>query len=94
MSAGLTLPPKATNENIYSNFDHQIDNEVFEFLKTNPDYWAPWTAWNFYAKVWYCPHDDGAWHVTVMQYHSDVETKSDDNLPELILYINDEYGWD
>lgn len=87
----MSAPPEIAHDTIYSNFDCEIDNNIVELLKENPNVLsARHAAWDFAGTVWF---DGTMWHEEIWQYHSFVETISGDDALTLIEFVNDRYGW-
>ena len=79
-----------TEEDVISNFDHQIDYDVAEKLKTGK-YVSGYPALGYHAKVIYC---DGEYIARIKRYQSIqgyVKSKSINGLMELCC---DEYGYE
>jgi len=84
------IRPLAETHTVYSNFDHDLDNEVVEILKANPnELCAQHAAWNFCGFIWF---DGEMWWEEVRVYGSRAGTHSSNDLPMLIEHINNEYG--
>lgn len=73
---------------IMSNFDHGIEEGAEERLKTEPVF-GEYTAWNFWAAVWF---EDGVFKCMVKQYRSHVSTFSAETLREIMEEASDRYG--
>ena len=79
-----------TDENLMSNFDHEVNQETAQVLKGGP-FAAPYTAWNFYAMCWFA---DEQFHAEVSQYHAHMDTLSADTPEELMEKCSDRFGED
>lgn len=76
-------------QEVVSNFDGVVDETVRERLRSG-DCWAAFSAWNFWARVWF---GDGAFHAEVWRYGSPVETLSGGTVEDLREAVCNEYGW-
>ena len=74
---------------IYSNFDHEYDEEVRKDLDESDSIVFQHAAWNFCGYVWKA---DGKYHNEVWVYGSPVECFTADNLEDVINYANIKYG--
>jgi hypothetical protein len=78
------------DETVMSNFDGRVDKDVASKIK-NQSFYADYTGWNFFAKVWW---QNKKWHCEVWQYRNYQETFSAKSLPELRTLVSDEYGYE
>jgi hypothetical protein len=87
-----TIPSGFTDsgDEIMSNFDHKIDQEVVTKIKGNP-LWAGYPGWSFYGKVWW---SNEQWHCDVFVYGSLSKTISEDTLEEIMSGVSSEFGQD
>ena len=90
MSDTVTRPAHETDESVYSNCDHELDEDTAAFLATNPTYYAQHAAWNFCGYVWFA---EDLWHDQVWVYGSPVAVVTDPDLRLLIEAVNMEYGY-
>lgn len=74
--------------NVYSNFDHQIDEEVSARLAKGHVV-AEHTAWDFFALIWM---EDGKFYEMVKRYQRHVDTVEGDGALEVIRATNEKYG--
>lgn len=79
-----------SGENVVSNFDHVIDENIVEKMKTDKKVYG-YPAWDFYGSVWY---KDGKYHCAVMQYHSLSEIVSGGTFQEVKDSVCKKYGND
>jgi hypothetical protein len=86
------LPVRWSDEPVYRNLDHVLNESVVDQLLSDPGRGAEHTAWNFCGYVWRGP--DGRWFEQVWRFNAPVETRSGDDLAELIAGVNDDYGDD
>ena len=82
---------EATDKDIYSNFDHSLNEEVEAVLKANERLFAQHSAWNFCGYVYYA---NGTWYDEVWRYNIPYETISGDTAFEVIQSTNAEFGSD
>lgn len=76
-------------DSVYSNSNHELDEQVMDQLRHEPGTCASHTAWDFCGWVWY---QDGRWHEQVHQYLEVVDERSAENLRELIDGVNAHFG--
>jgi hypothetical protein len=74
---------------LMSNFDHEVDEEVAEKLRTE-NARAEYPGWNFNAECWFA---DGQFHAAVRTYHVHRETFSADTPEELMELVSGRFGW-
>ena len=79
-----------TGDDIMSNFDGEIQNDVAEKIK-NEKLFSSYPGWNFHGTVW---HEDGSWHCEVWVYGSTHRTISKETLPEIMDSVCADYGRD
>lgn len=77
-------------DDIYSNLDHKIEEDVKEIALNNP-YTFIHSAYGFNGTVWF---HDGKWYEQVYRYHEPIATYSDESLEDLMKTVNDEHGWE
>jgi glutathione peroxidase-family protein len=81
-----------TGEPVYSNLDHELNQEIVTILKNNEGkLYAQHAAWNFCGYIWF---KDGKWHEQVLRYHIVVNELSDTDIESLIDEANSLYGYD
>lgn len=80
---------KTEIDEVMSNFDHCINNEVAEQLKAG-DCFAGYAAWDFHGDVWY---ENGIYHCEIWRYHVHIDTISNEDLKEIMNEASDKYGW-
>ena len=81
---------KETEEPIYSNFDHQLDEEIKGQVQANPNkLYAQHAAYNFCGYVWY---DGTKWKEEVWVYKEPQEVIEAETIEDLIDKVNLEYG--
>lgn len=85
---GATFFGHFVGENVYSNVDHRLKEDVYQALLREPRA-AVHAAWNFNAVVW---HRDGTWFERVSVHKQCVGVWSSESLPELIEHVNATYG--
>lgn len=76
-------------DTVMTNFDHSIDWDVAEKLKTG-QYTAAYAGWNFNGRVWWA----GTYKCAVWRYGSHVETVISDSLQEIMDTVSERYGYD
>ncbi len=76
------------SNDLMTNFDHTIDQEVMEAIKGKPFY-AGYTSWNFFGSVWY---QDDKWYCQINQYGRHIETLIEDTLEEIMEKACERYG--
>jgi len=94
MSDMLDIPEgyALLQDDFCSNFDHAINEEVVEKLKTENVY-AYYPAWNFHGSVWY-DHGKRMFMCKVKCYRCHVTTIEAETAKELVEFVCDEFGWD
>ncbi len=76
---------------MYSNFDHQLDEDVRRQLEAAPEFaCAQHAAWDFCGYVWQL--HDGRWVEQVWVHHAVQEEIYADGLGLLIATVNGAYG--
>lgn len=75
-------------DEVCSNFDHKINEEVVERLKSGRWY-AIYPAWGWRGEVWYA---DGLFHCQVRQHGMVVDTKSASDFSELKDELCNSFG--
>jgi hypothetical protein len=88
----LTERPVKYLGDLYSNYDHDIDNAVAYELQAG-DCFAFHYAWNFCGSVWYVP-SQGKWVNQIHVYTVVTEHIIGDSVDEVIQKANDKYGDD
>jgi hypothetical protein len=78
------------HEAVCSNFDHVINQEVVEHLKTH-NAWSSYPGWNFHGSVWF-DQDRGKFLCQIMQYHAHTATVEADTFEELKEEICARFG--
>lgn len=73
---------------IMSNFDHEIENAAEEKLKAGGVF-GEYTAWNFWAAVWW---DGNKFKAMIKQYRSHVNTLENDSLQGIMNEACEYYG--
>lgn len=79
------------HDDIYSNFDHSYDHDE-EYVKSNSNECFGHYGWNFKGIVWYDEEYEN-FYEEVWCYHLHVETLEAESLEDLIIDVNDKYGW-
>lgn len=87
----LARPEIGTGDDVCSNFDGVIIEEVAEQLKVDPTIYADYPGWNFHGSVWYA---DGQFHCEVWVYNSPREIISEDDMESIRESVCQEYGHD
>lgn len=87
MSIKLRKEGRQEIEVVMSNFDHEIDHEVGERLKTEHAY-AQYSGWNFCGYVWWA---EGTFHCEVWHYGQPAEEVSG-TLEEIMETVSNEWG--
>lgn len=82
-------PARETDESVYSNFDHQLDDEVRAQLERDHDLCAQHGAWDFCGYIW---TDGVLWYEEVWRYRAPVDLRTSERLEDLIADVNDDYG--
>lgn len=80
------------SENLMTNFDHSIDNEVAQELKKD-ELWAQYTGWNFWAGVWW-NRQRKEWSCMVKHYWVHVDTFHAATLENIMNIVSEIYGND
>lgn len=87
----LERPTVETDDPLYSNMDHCLDDAVVLALSNAPGrLCAQHAAWNFCGYVWQL--QDGRWVDQVWRYNAPVADVYGDSLEEVIEEVNDTYG--
>ena len=93
--ATLRPPPNhytAKLDRVASNFDHVIDRDIAEKLKTGP-FLSTYSAWNFHGTVWWdC--ELSKYCCLISQYHDEIETIIADSIQDIMDDACDKYGTD
>ena len=77
---------------VVSNFDHVIDFEVAEKLKSESGTFANFPGYHFYCdRVWY---ENERFHCEVWQYGVRRETISAVDIKSLHTAVCEKYGWE
>jgi len=74
---------------VMTNFDHTIDKELEEKLKSTPKTVAEYSAWDFHGQVFF---KDGQFHCAVSQYKSFQKLVSAETLEEIMETCSGLYG--
>ena len=77
-------------EEVMSNYNHEIDRDVEEQLKSG-EYCSAYPAWNFHGIVWF---DSGLWKCMIEQYRVHIETIVAESLEEIMEEASLKYGDD
>lgn len=77
-------------DDVMSNFDHSINKEIVEKLKTTNSY-SGYSALNFHGDVWF---ESNLFHCEIWQYHSHINTISKETLEEIMEEASNEYGYE
>jgi hypothetical protein len=75
-------------EEVWSNFDHVINRDIAEQLKSG-EYWAAAPGWNFFAYVWFA---EGQYHTEIWRYGAPVAVLSAETIDELKANVCSIYG--
>lgn len=75
---------------VMSNFDHIIDKDVEEKLKTG-DYYADYAGYNFFGEVWW---EQNKWNCDILVYGSLMKTVTASTLEDIMEIVSTEYGWE
>lgn len=76
-------------EEIMSNFDREINEEVRTSIK-NKQLYADYPAWNFHARVWY---EKVRWRCEIWRFGSYIETISSKTLRGIMNKSSKKYGY-
>lgn len=76
-------------DNIYSNFDHELDTAVAERMKHCPGEYAPHPAWNFHGRIWY---KDGRWREQVWVHGAPRAEYESESIKDLIQHVVGVHG--
>lgn len=86
-----TLPENLESVGVVmSNYDYIVKPDAEERLKEG-DIFGEYTAWNFWAAVWF---DDPDFQCAVKQYKKHVSTFTASTLEEVMETASERYGWD
>lgn len=86
----IVRPPEQTEEPVYSNIDHILDEEVVKELKDFPNRrYAQHAAYCFCGYIWF---DGRIFFEEIWVYRNKVELLENKDIKELIKEANDEYG--
>jgi hypothetical protein len=77
-------------DNLMSNFDREVDQDVAQRLQTEQVI-ANYPGWNFNAYCWF---KDGLFYAAVRRYGTHVATISAETPAELMENVSNEFGWD
>lgn len=77
------------SDEVYSNFDHQLNKPVVEYLMTHPDVCAPHHAYYFMGYVWF---EDDKWHEEVWSYKTPVQVFHANTVEEVIELACENWG--
>lgn len=78
------------NEDLMSNYDHQVNKEVESLIKNNKIL-VDYPGWNFHAQCWF---DNEKFHAAIKVYQVEQEILSADTPEELMEIVSLKYGWD
>lgn len=82
---------RSTANEVYSNFDHVLNQDVAEKLKQDPTLWSQHPGWNFCGWIrWDAETQE--WVEEVWRFKVLVGTHTGEDLEEVIKQVNDEYG--
>jgi hypothetical protein len=76
-------------DNVMSNFDHEINYEIAEQLKTTNTF-AGYPAWDFFGYVWY---ENNQYHCEINRYCVHIDTISADKIEEIMEIASEKYGY-
>lgn len=83
-------PKEETEDPVYSNIDHELDEEVVKDLKEFPNKrYAQHAAYNFCGYIWF---NGEVFIEEIWVYHKKVEVLENKYILELIREANNEYG--
>lgn len=80
---------KCLVDSIYSNYDHILDVDILNLLKSRPKLLARHAAYNFYGYIWF---DKGVFHEQIHRHHTILAEYSNENIVDLISLVNTEFG--
>ena len=83
-------PERYISMSVYSNFDHELDDDVVGELEKGGCH-AAHAAWNFNGSVWFDP-EDGQWYEEVWVHGSPVEQFHGATIMDVIQRANIDYG--
>lgn len=86
----LTERPAKCVGDIYSNYDHELDNSVVFDLQAG-DGFAMHYAWDYCGSVWFVP-DARKWVERIYRYHVVIDHIIGDTVEEVIQQTIDKYG--
>ncbi len=85
-----TPPTKIENlGHVYSNFDHELDEEIAARLANEDGTAAEHSAWEFHGDIW---REGERWFNLIMCHHCHVATIEADTLRDVIDQANAEFG--
>jgi len=76
------------NEDLMSNFDHQIEPNAEELLKSSKIY-GGYPGWNFHGDVWF---EDNKFYCEIWQWGNHVNTLEAESLREIMDEASEYYG--
>jgi hypothetical protein len=86
----FTERPAIRAGDLYSNFDHELDNSVVYRLQDGDCYGMHY-GWEFCGSVWFVP-EARKWVEAVDRYHITVDIFTGDTVEEVIQKTIEEYG--
>lgn len=92
VSAGAVCPYNNELNDVMSNFDHQIEENIAEKLKTTAAF-ARYPGWDFNGRVWWA-RDVGRWRCEVWCYCAPVAVVEASELSEIMAEVCERWGYD
>lgn len=88
------LPSNLTElaDPIMSNFNHKVNPEIAGKVVSG-EYFAPYTAWNFYGEVWF-EKESNKWLCKIKRFGDHIDTIEADSPHEILIIASDRYGSD
>lgn len=83
-----TKPALPTQDAVYSNLNHELDEAVVAELEADSDFYAQHSAWDFCGYVWF----DGRWHEEAWVHGERVATYDGDTVMAVISDANYHHG--
>jgi DNA modification methylase len=80
------------DDDIMSNFDHDIDNNVAEELKQTDQY-AQYSGWNFCGEIWW-DKESKKWCCEIWTHAFYRETYESDSLKEIMNSVSEKFGYE
>lgn len=77
-------------ETLYRNFDHELQEDVAEQLRRQPNAYGCHHAWEFMGCVWF---RGGRWYEQVFRYRKPEDLYTDVDLSALIDQVNNIHGY-